>query len=203
MTIKLFHEDSYKTKFQAKIIDIQYKKNTTALILDQTYFYPDAGGQICDRGNIADYSVIDVQELNGNIVHYLDGNVQLDTGTAVAAEIDWRLRFDHMQQHTGQHILSRVLDDFWHKETLSFHMGEDVCTIDIPHASLEETKIKKIEEIANTIICANKPIYQYYCDDINNDNIPVEVRKKALELNEKLRIVEIDQFDINAVTDNN
>lgn len=197
MTRKLFHDDSYKTKFQAKIIDIQYKKNTIVLILDQTYFYPNAGGQLCDKGNIAGYSVIDIQELNGSIIHYLDCNTNFDIGMTVTAEIDWKIRFDHMQQHTGQHILSRVLNDFWKKETLSFHMGEEICTIDIPYTPLEEDKIKKIEDMANAVIYANKSIYQYYRHEDNN-NIPDEIRKKELKLNEKLRIVEIDKFDINA-----
>jgi len=197
MTKKLFHTDSYKKKFQAKVINVQQKNDLIELILNQTCFYPEAGGQICDKGNISGFPVVDVQELDGNIIHYLKGDARFNPGMSVNGEIEWETRFDHMQQHTGQHILSSVLKELWQKETLSFHMGVEICTIDIPFTSLEEKKIEELECFCNKIIYSNKPIYQYYIDE-NKSDIYEELRKKQQKLNEKLRIVEIAEYDINA-----
>jgi alanyl-tRNA synthetase len=196
MTKKLFHNDSYQKKFKAKVIAIEYRKGNTVLTLDQTCFYPNAGGQLCDRGNIEGFPVFNVQESNGQIYHYIEGEMPVKKEDIVTGEIDWCYRFDHMQQHSGQHLLSALLIDVWQKETLSFHMGEEICTLDIPYISLEEKEVEKIEEMANAIVYQNKPIYQYYAEDKNE--IYLELRKKHEKLQEQLRIVEIAGIDCTA-----
>jgi alanyl-tRNA synthetase len=196
MTKKLFHNDSYQKKFKAKVIAIEYRKGNTVLILDQTCFYPNAGGQLCDIGNIEGFPVFNVQESNGQIYHYIEGEMPVKKEDIVTGEIDWCYRFDHMQQHSGQHLLSALLIDVWQKETISFHMGEEICTLDIPYISLEEKEVEKIEEMANAIVYQNKPIYQYYAEDKNE--IYLELRKKHEKLQEQLRIVEIAGIDCTA-----
>ncbi len=196
MTRKLYHENSYQRKFRATVLDKKVEKETSALILDQTYFYPNAGGQLCDRGAIEGLPVIDVQEIDGNIIHYIKGDILINQGDIITGEIDWKHRFDHMQQHSGQHVLSGILMSIWQKETLSFHMGEEVCTLDISYTSLDEKKGDHLEEMANQVIYDNKTIRQYYLEDDSN-NITEKLRKKQ-ELHEKLRIVEIDKFDLTA-----
>ncbi len=196
MTKKLFHDDSYQTTFQATVLDKRIEKGRNGLILDQSCFYPNAGGQNCDKGIIEGIPVIDVQEVNSDIVHYMKDDIPVKQGDTITGEIDWKCRFDHMQQHSGQHILSGILIDLWQKETLSFHMGEEVCTIDISHTALDEKKVGHLEEMVNYIIYANKPIHQYYLED-NDNNIAKKLRKKQ-ELHEKLRIIEIEKFDLTA-----
>ena len=196
MTRKLYHENSYQRKFRAMVLDKKVEKETSALILDQTYFYPNAGGQLCDRGAIEKLPVIDVQEIDGNIIHYIKGDILINQGDIITGEIDWKHRFDHMQQHSGQHVLSGILMSIWQKETLSFHMGEEVCTLDISCTSLDEKKAEHLEEMANQVIYDNKTIRQYYLED--NSNHITEKLRKTQEVHEKLRIVEIDKFDLTA-----
>jgi alanyl-tRNA synthetase len=193
MTKKLFHQDSYQTTFQAKIVAKFVDKGKHNLILDQTYFYPNAGGQTCDRGKINGITVIDVQEENGRVIHYLERDIVAEIGATVSGEVDWKERFDHMQQHTGQHILSGALMNLWQQETLSFHMGEDACTLDIPFTMLDEKKVDILEVMLNRIICENRPIHQYFAKD--NSEITPEKLRKLDKKHEKLRIIEIDKFD--------
>jgi len=193
MTKKLFHNDSYQKKFKAKVIAIEYRKGNTVLTLDQTCFYPNAGGQLCDRGNIEGFPVFNVQESNGQIYHYIEGEMPVKKEDIVTGEIDWCYRFDHMQQHSGQHLLSALLIDVWQKETLSFHMGEEICTLDIPYISLEEKEVEKIEEMANAIVYQNKPIYQYYAEDKNEiyleESIVLHVVERTVILQQKLQLL--------------
>jgi len=196
MTRKLYHENSYQRKFRAMVLDKKVEKETSALILDQSCFYPNAGGQLCDRGTIEGLPVIDVQEVEANILHYIKGDISINQGDMITGEIDWKCRFDHMQQHSGQHVLSGILMSAWQKETLSFHMGEKVCTLDISHTSIDEKQTEHLEEMANQVIYDNKTIRQYYMNE--NSNHITEKLRKTQELHEKLRIVEIDKFDLTA-----
>jgi len=196
MTRKLYQENSYQRKFRATVLDKKVEKETSVVTLDQSYFYPNAGGQLADRGTIEGLPVIDVQEIDGNIIHYIKGDIAIKQGDMITAEIDWKRRFDHMQQHSGQHVLSGILISIWQKETLSYHMGEEVCTLDISYTSLNEKKAEHLEEMANQVIYDNKTIRQYYLGGNSND-ISEKLRKKQ-QLHEKLRIVEIDKFDLTA-----
>ncbi len=196
MTEKLYHHDSYQTVFQATILKKSIAKGRHILILNQSCFYPDSGGQICDRGMIERIPVIDVEEVDGTIIHYLADKVTANIGDTVTGEIDWKYRFDHMQQHSGQHILSGVLIDLWQKETQSFHMGKDLCMLDILITPLDNQKMRILEEMANRIIYENRPIYHYYAGE-DNKIISKRLRKEQ-ELHEELRIIEIEKFDLTA-----
>jgi len=196
MTKKLFHHDSYQVDFQAKIVDKYMDNGKYVLLINQTYFYPNAGGQTCDRGTINGIPVVEVQEVDGNILHYLPGEINANAGETVSGKIDWKERFDHMQQHTGQHILSGALMDLWQKETLSFHMGEENCTLDIPFTSLDNDRVEILERMVNRIIFENRPIHHYYAED--NHIIAKKGLRKFQKLSEKLRIVDIDKFDVTA-----
>jgi alanyl-tRNA synthetase len=126
VTERLYYYNSYQTTFQANVVDKYVDKGKYALILNQTCFYPTSGGQICDKGSIAEVPVIDIEEVNGEVIHYLQDEVSADIGDVVSGKIDWRTRFDHMQQHTGQHILSGALMKLYQEDTQSFHMGK-IC----------------------------------------------------------------------------
>ena len=196
MTRKLFHHDSYQTNFQAKIVDQYPDKGKYAVILDQTSFYPNAGGQICDSGKINGIPVIDVQELGGKIIHYLQEDIIINSDENVYGEIDWNVRFDHMQQHSGQHILSVALIELWQKNTLSFHMGDKVSTLDIPSTQISNKEARSLEERINQIIYENRPIHQYYAEE--NGKIGSKELRKFQKISEKLRIIEIEKYDLTA-----
>ena len=196
-TEKLYHNDSYQITFQADIVEKYMEKERYALILNKTYFYPNSGGQISDRGVIEGIPVLTVEEENGRIIHYLQNEIKAGIGETVCGKIDWSYRFDHMQQHTGQHILSGALMKLWQKDTQSFHMGEEVSTLDISAILLDEQKIAELEQLANHIIYEDRIIHNYFIKD-SSELEGKDILRIKHELFEELRIIEIDGFDISA-----
>ena len=196
-TEKLYHDDSYKTTFKGNILEKYVVQGQPVLILDKTCFYPSSGGQISDRGMIEGIPVLSAEEENGKVIHYLEKEIGAGIGETVCGKIDWPYRFDHMQQHTGQHILSGALMKLWQKDTQSFHMGEEISTLDIPAMVLDEQKIKEVEHLTNQIIYEDRVIHNY---SVKNN---AELKEKGTfrikhEQFEELRIIEIDGFDISA-----
>lgn len=138
MARKLYYSDSYTTQFRARVIDVKNHNGQTAVILDETYFYPTSGGQEHDTGLIDNARVIDVIESeDGEILHIIDGNL---SHGEVECQIDWDRRFSNMQQHTGQHILSRAFEVLLNCETISSRLGDDVGTIDLDIEKLDYDK---------------------------------------------------------------
>src|SRR5262249_6914732 len=128
----------------------------TRVHLDRTAFYPTSGGQPFDLGSLNDAAVIEVVDEGDEIVHVLSAPLDESTGPARGA-IDWARRFDHMQQHTGQHLLSAVLLEMFEAATVSFHLGVESCTIDVTKA-LEPAEIQRAERRANEIVFENRPV---------------------------------------------
>lgn len=193
MTQKLYLDRSYETVFEAAVVSSQPTDNGATLVLDRTLFYPESGGQLSDTGSIGDAEVLDVQEAgNDTVVHTVKGKVPA-TGT-IHGMINWPRRFDHMQQHTGQHILSRAFIQTDRLDTVSFHMGEDTCTIDLDGAAPDAAAIRRAEDLSNEIIKENRPI------DITT--IPIEqvnmseLRRKVPEGVREARIVTVRDFDV-------
>lgn len=197
-TKKLYHQDSYQTKFQAIIVD-KYsitEQGKLAVVLNQTCFYPNSGGQINDRGTIEGIPVLAVEEEGDKIVHYLEQEIKNGIGDSVNGEIDWHYRLDHMQQHTGQHILSGVLMELWQRETQSFHMGEDICTLDIFTLPLDEDKMKEAEWRANQVVYENRVVQHYFSE--NKIELRTDRFKEKQGKLEQLRIINIENFDKSA-----
>lgn len=161
MTKRLYYDNAYMMAFQATVMDRFMVDNHQAVILDQTFFYPSSGGQPHDTGQIDGARVIDVyvRESDNEVIHLLDGKVLLDI---VEAEIEWERRFDHMQQHTGQHILSQAFVRVAKAPTLSFHLGADIATIDLPLVDLAPLLIEEAEALANEIVWNDRPIHIRY-----------------------------------------
>ena len=113
LTERLYYHDSYLKEFKAQILKKMKINNHFAVILDKTAFYPTSGGQPYDTGTIQNIEVIDVMEENNDIIHILKEELKEESGTIIDGKIDWGRRFDHMQQHTGQHILSGALMKMW------------------------------------------------------------------------------------------
>ncbi|WP_227396199.1 alanyl-tRNA editing protein [Jeotgalibacillus aurantiacus] len=191
MAEKLFYQDVYVKQFEAEVektnIDEQGRHY---VVLNQTAFYPTGGGQPFDQGTLNGVRVEDVEEVEGEIRHYTESKV---TGH-VTGEIDWQRRFDHMQQHAGQHILSAVFENQFHAKTISFHLGQDICFIDLEVDSLPEDTLLQAEEDANRVILDNHPIETKW---VAYDELSQYPLRKAVSVKEDIRLVIIPDIDYN------
>ena len=154
-TEKLYYADPFLTDFTATVLDCQPGKNGYLVTLDRTAFYPEGGGQPADHGVLDGATVTDVHEKNGVILHNVDRAVEI--GKTVAGAIDWSRRFDHMQQHSGEHICSGLICERFHCDNVGFHMGADIVTIDF-NADISWEELLEIEAKANQYLYENHPI---------------------------------------------
>ena len=196
MSKRLYYEESYLQEFKGKILEKVKIDGKPALILDKTCFYPTSGGQPNDLGYIQGVPIIDVIEDNEKIIHVLKEGIKEGCGDTIIGKIDWERRFDHMQQHLGQHILSGALMKLWSAETVSFHLGEEVCTLDIAKEELTEEEAKKAEECANEIIFDNRPVKCYFVE--GEEELKRLNLRKVPEKTGKIRIIEVEDFDLSA-----
>ena len=154
-TEKLYYADPFLTDFTATVLDCQPGKNGYLVTLDRTAFYPEGGGQPADHGVLDGAAVTDVHEKNGVILHNVDRAVEI--GKTVTGAIDWGRRFDHMQQHSGEHICSGLICERFHCDNVGFHMGADIVTIDF-NADIPWEELLEIEAQANQYIYEDHPI---------------------------------------------
>ena len=154
-TRKLYYEDPFMKSFAATVLSCEEEKGGCAVVLDETAFYPEGGGQPCDTGTLGGAKVLAVHEKGGVITHLCDR--PLPAGAHVEGEIDWARRFDHMQQHSGEHICSGLLCERFHCDNVGFHMGADSVTIDY-NADISWEALLEIEEEANRYICEDHEI---------------------------------------------
>jgi alanyl-tRNA synthetase len=190
MSNKIYWENPYITNINASVTEKYLKDGKCYLKLDKTIFYPNfSGGQPRDYGYINDIEVIDVYEDDTDIVHVLNKNIDnLD----VKLSIDFERRFDHMQQHTSQHILSAAFYKIFNWQTESFHMGNEYSTIDLSIKDISENEIEKTEILANKIIQSNFKVSSYFVEKDNLKNIPI---RKNVPIEKNIRIVEIEGLD--------
>ncbi|PKP57692.1 alanyl-tRNA editing protein [Candidatus Atribacteria bacterium HGW-Atribacteria-1] len=196
MTERLYYEDSYLKEFRAKVLKKIKIDNRSAVVLNETAFYPTSGGQPYDKGVIQDVPVVEVVEEGDEIIHILKEELKEKINSEIVGKIDWERRFDHMQQHLGQHILSGALMKLWGVETVSFHLGEEGCTLDIAKEKLTEEEAKKAEECANEIIFDNRPVKCYFVE--GEEELKRLNLRKVPEKTEKIRIIEVENFDLSA-----
>ena len=141
MTERLYYQDCYLREFRAKVIDAV--DDGRRVYLDRTAFYPTSGGQPFDTGTLGGAKVIEVIDEDERVAHVVDAATPLGE---ITAQIDWLRRFDHMQQHSGQHLLSAVFEELFKIPTVSFHLGTEVSTIDVTAPSLTTVQIEQAEE---------------------------------------------------------
>lgn len=188
---ELFYRNQYAGESDAEVLSCRKGKKGYEVILSDTAFYPEGGGQPCDLGTLNGISVKDVKRLDSEtIVHILDE--PLETGTRVHGIIDWDRRFDHMQQHSGEHIVSGLIHKRFGYENVGFHMGEDVVTIDFDGA-LDWKQALEIEEKANEIIWRNEEILATFPTQEELEHLAYRSKK---ELKGKVRIVTIPEADV-------
>ena len=173
MTEKLFYENAYQKTFEATVTDCREGKKGYEVILDRSAFYPEGGGQPGDTGSLGEAAVTDVHEKNGELIHCTDR--ALEPGTEVQGQINWARRFDLMQQHSGEHIVSGLVHEAFGYDNVGFHMGSDVITIDFS-GMLDEAQMAEIEAKANQIIWENQEVEIFY---------PSEEELKELEYRSK------------------
>ena len=190
---KLFYEDRYIREFTAEIIDITEKDEAYHVVLDKTAFFPGGGGQFCDLGKIDNIEVTKVYEENGVIYHVLEHKPRNTHN--LKCFIDWERRQDGMHQHLGQHVLSGCFFKLFNANTVSFHLGNDVSTVDIK-GHLDEEKIRIAEQYANKVIAENVPVESFVPQESELKDL--NLRRDLPKTNEEIRVVKVGDLDINA-----
>ncbi|WP_110928022.1 alanyl-tRNA editing protein [Bacillus massiliglaciei] len=191
MTEKLYYSNPKLTKWQTEITDKREIDDKKYILLKETAFYPEGGGQPSDRGIAGNCKVLDVQIEGNEILHEVDHWPETHV---IECQIDWKRRYDHMQQHSGQHLLSAVFRELYQAETVSFHLGANHVTIDIELPFLTEEMEKAAEEQVNTYIYENRSILPYFVTARQLVEIPVVKKPKVTE---NIRIVEIEGIEFN------
>ncbi len=193
MTRKLYYEDAYQMEFDSNVIKIDEDEHGLFVVLEDTAFYPTGGGQPHDEGTLNGVAVFDVEEVEGEVRHYIEGH--LPEGTKeVHGSVNQVRRMDHMQQHCGQHIISAVFDDQFNIPTTSFHLGKDTVTIDLDTEQLSDDLLAKVEEQVNRIIRANYPVETKWMSVAEAGEYPL---RKPLAVQGDVRLVVIPEVDYN------
>lgn len=191
-TEKLYFQDAYLKEFTALVIGREVRDGYPVVILDRTAFYPESGGQPHDLGWLNEVRVIRVEEEEEVILHFLERNLLEDQ---VTGRIDWSRRFNHMQQHTGQHILSQAFYEVVKGETLSFHLGQEESTVEIGLPAIKDKTLAEVEELANRIVFSDLEVKTYFLQEEKIATIPLRKPPKKTGL---IRVVEVDGFDYSA-----
>jgi len=198
-TRRLYYDDAFEKEFTARVLycevlppDVNSGITGTVwkLILDRTAFYPTSGGQRNDLGKIGDANVIDVRDEGEEISHVVD---RRPADPEVNGCINWPRRFDHMQQHTGQHLLSAMFQERFGLPTVSFHLGSEMCTIDLRGPEPTEEILEGAERAANQIIFEDQPVTVRYgtADELSQLGVRKEVEREGI-----LRAIEIEGADL-------
>ena len=189
-TKRLYYQDSHQKTFTATVLDCIPRDAGFAVILDRTCFYPEGGGQPGDRGTLNHVRVTDTRESGDTVLHLTEEAI--DIGTEVTGTIDWERRFDLMQQHSGEHMVSGVVHRIYGYDNVGFHMGADVITIDFSGVLTEE-QLAEVEAEVNALIWEDRPVKCWYPDQETLRTIPYRSKK---ELAGTVRIVEFPEADI-------
>ncbi len=193
MTKRLYYSDSYLREFPATVIDRRQVEKNIAAILDETAFYPESGGQPYDTGFLGDVRVLRVIESDaGEILHVLEREIPAGP---VMGRIDWGRRFDHMQQHTGQHILSQAFVNVAKAPTLSFHMGQDSSTIDVAIAQPSAGQMEEVQALASDLVFQNRPVHVIFTDREGLNSLGV---RKETDREGEIRVIDVENFDRSA-----
>jgi alanyl-tRNA synthetase len=193
-TRRLYYDDSYQRDFEAQVLSCEPELHGSTpawgVVLDSTALYPTSGGQPHDLGKLGDANVLDVRDDGEDVVHVVDREVPL---SSVAGCVDWARRLDHMQQHTGQHLLSAMFQERYGRPTVSFHLGSDLCTIDLRGPGPTEEILEGAERAANQVISEDRPITVRYgtAEEFAELGVRKEVERSGI-----LRAIEIEGADL-------
>ena len=198
MTARIYYTDPYCRRFDAVVTKSLEHEGRPAVLLDRTAFYPTSGGQPFDVGRLVraaeagGVDVVDTIDIDDDVAHVLSAPVA--GGAAVTGEIDWARRFDHMQQHTGQHVLSAAFDRFFDNRTVSFHMGAELSTIDLAR-DLSWEQVARVEAEANRVIWENREVAIRFVSSDEAAGLPL---RKEPARSGVLRLIDVKDFDLSA-----
>src|SRR3974377_1762157 len=201
MTERLYYHDSFLYEFNAEVSEI-FNSPRPALVLDRTAFYPTTGGQVHDTGLVSvaeeQFKVTEVANAeDGRVIHYLEAPVkEIKPGIKIRGQVDANRRRDHMQQHTGQHVLSGAFVHLYENPTVSFHTGEDYCSIDLDTATLTKEQVEQAERLANEIILENREVQIRFVT--REEAGKLGLRKIPPAERDELRLIDIHDFDLSA-----
>ncbi len=187
---KLFYTDSYISKFDATVLSCVKSSDIYKIILDKTAFFFEGGGQKADTGYIGDAFVFDVQEIDGKIVHFSKNEVS--EGEKYICIIDWETRFKRMQQHSGEHVVSGIVNSIYGYDNVGFHMEDDYVTIDF-NGELTRQQLDEIEDKANYAVYNN---YSIECFFPSENELKILDYRSKLDLTENVRLVRIENTDL-------
>ncbi|HEX7999236.1 MAG TPA: DHHA1 domain-containing protein [Pyrinomonadaceae bacterium] len=196
-TERLYYNDSHLTEFEARVTSVGELADTggttrVALTLDRTAFYPTGGGQPSDMGLLNETRVLECVDADEHVLHLIEGP-RLEVGTTVSGRVDWPRRLDHLQQHTGQHILSQAFVQLFDAETRSFRMSEKTAEIDVALDNASDERIEQAVELANSIIWEDRRVQVRQVTKEDAAQLPL---RKDSEREGELRIIEIEGFDL-------
>jgi alanyl-tRNA synthetase len=189
---RLYYTDCHLKEFSARVVRTSLDPRGCRVYLERTAFYPESGGQPSDRGMLAGIPILDVVDEEGEVAHVLAASPAEDV---VKGNIDWERRFEHMQQHTGQHILSAAFERQGGYKTVSFHMGASSSTIDLDSDRVGAKQIEEAEQVANRVVFENRPVQISFRPAAEVRRL--DLRKPTLREGD-IRLVEIDGFDLSA-----
>jgi alanyl-tRNA synthetase len=189
MTERLYYTDARLTEFTARVVEIAGAR----VYLDRTAFYPTSGGQPFDTGTLGGEPVVDVVDDDGRIAHVLEKTPRFSAAAELEGRVDRPRRFDHMQQHTGQHLLSAVFEELFGHRTVSVHFGDGASTLDLDVPSLSKERALQAERRANEIVFENRPVTVTFEDAASATGL-----RKAVDRTGEIRIVEIEGIDRSA-----
>ena len=188
-TERLYYHDSFLREFEAQVISCEKEGERWKIVLDRTAFYPTSGGQPYDTGKLGDVPVVEVADAEHKVVHYTSAAVPVGR---VRGVIDWPRRIDHMQQHTGQHLLSAAFIELFGFQTVSFHLGKDLSTIDLDTPAVKPEHLEKAERRVNEVIFEDKPVVIRFgtAEELAEAGIRKKVEREGV-----LRAIEVAGFD--------
>lgn len=196
MTVKLYDSDSYLSEFNCKVISLYSDADYIYIETDRTAFFPEGGGQTCDRGTLNSIDVENVQIIDGKILHFVknsdENSEKIKENTVLQGKIDMKKRFSDMQQHSGEHIFSGIVNSLYGYNNVGFHLGSEIVTLDFD-GELNEDDICKVESLVNKAIWDNLEIKITFPDD--EELSQIKYRSK-IEIEGQVRLVEIPGVDI-------
>ncbi len=201
MTEHLYYHDSFLYEFDARVVDVSVVDSRPAIVLDRTAFYPTSGGQVFDTGLLVwDGDKVRVSEVverdDGTILHLTESAGRLQKGSAVHGQIDVERRRDHMQQHSGQHVLSAAFVRLFNMPTVSFHMGVESCSIDLDTKNLTTAQVEAAEGVANDVILQDRPVGIRFVTQEEAQGLGL--RKIPPVERDRLRLIDVQEFDLTA-----
>ena len=191
-TERLYFADAYLTQFSAQVVARTERGGRPAVALDQSAFYPEGGGQPADAGTLDDLPVLDVQVEDGVVWHTLAAPLQSEV---VQGQVDWARRFDHMQQHHGQHLLSAAFERLFQLKTVSFHLGAASATIDLAASALSAEQAAAAEDLTNQVIWEGRPVLARFMSADELAQLPL---RKPPTVSGPVRVVAVPDFDYSA-----